>query len=345
MPQLPSAMTAIEIERPGGPEVLRAVERPVPEPGPGEVLVQVEAAGVNRPDLMQRLGKYPPPPGRVGHPGSRDRRDDRVRRGRREPMACRRSDLRARRGRRLRRVLCRSGDPVPADPGRPGRHRRGSDPGNVLHGVDQRLRARPAGRGGAPARPRGRQRHRHDRRFSSRARSARSCSRRQAPTTSARRAARSAPPSRSTTARRTSSRWSGAETSAAGVDVILDIVGGDYFARNIECLAMHGRLVQIGLMGGPKAELNLRAVLHRRLTITGSTLRARSVAEKGALAREVETHVWPLLAAGRVAPVIDRVFPLERGRRGPPASRVGRARRQDRARRSLGDRCSRRDVR
>jgi NADPH:quinone reductase len=101
------------------------------------------------------------------------------------------------------------------------------------------------------------------------------------------------------------------ETSAAGVNVILDIVGGEYFARNIECLAMNGRLVQIGLMGGAKTELNLTAVLQRRLTITGSTLRARSVAEKGALAREVETHVWPLLAAGRVAPVIDRVFPLD----------------------------------
>ncbi len=100
------------------------------------------------------------------------------------------------------------------------------------------------------------------------------------------------------------------ETSAAGVDVILDILGADYFARNIECLALNGRLLQIGLMSGARAEINLTAVLHRRLTITGSTLRARTVAEKGALAREVETHVWPLLAAGRVAPVIDRVFPL-----------------------------------
>jgi putative PIG3 family NAD(P)H quinone oxidoreductase len=101
-----------------------------------------------------------------------------------------------------------------------------------------------------------------------------------------------------------------AETSGAGVDVILDIVGGDYLARNVRCLAMNGRLVQIGLMGGAAAEIDLRAILDRRLTITGSTLRARSVAEKGALAREVETHVWPLLSAGRVAPVIDRVFPL-----------------------------------
>ena len=96
----------------------------------------------------------------------------------------------------------------------------------------------------------------------------------------------------------------------AGVDVVLDIVGGEYFSRNLACLAMNGRLVQIGLISGPRAEINLTAVLQRRLTITGSTLRARSVAEKGALAREVETHVWPLIAAGRVAPVIDRVFPL-----------------------------------
>ena len=156
-------MTAIEIERPGGPEVLRAVERPVPDPGPGEVLVQVEAAGVNRPDLMQRLGKYPPPPGASDIPGLEIAGTIVSVAERREPMACGRSDLRARLGRRLRGILCRSGDPVPADPGGPGRHRRGSDPGNVLHGVDQRLRARQAGRGGAPARPRRRQRHRHDR--------------------------------------------------------------------------------------------------------------------------------------------------------------------------------------
>jgi NADPH:quinone reductase-like Zn-dependent oxidoreductase len=100
------------------------------------------------------------------------------------------------------------------------------------------------------------------------------------------------------------------ETNGNGVDVILDIIGGDYFTRNIDCLAISGRLVQIGLLGGPTATVDLGRVMRRRLTITGSTLRVRTVEEKGALAREVELNVWPLLSAGRVAPVIDRTFPL-----------------------------------
>jgi len=101
-----------------------------------------------------------------------------------------------------------------------------------------------------------------------------------------------------------------AATSGAGVDVVLDIIGGEYFERNVESLALNGRLIQIGLLGGNRAYLDLTRVLHRRLTITGSTLRARTVEEKGTLARELEANVWPLLAAGRVAPIIDRVFPL-----------------------------------
>lgn len=100
------------------------------------------------------------------------------------------------------------------------------------------------------------------------------------------------------------------QTKGRGVDVILDIVGGEYLHRNIESLAMNGRLVQIGLIGGAKAQINLTAILQRRLTLTGSTLRARTVEEKGALATEVEAHVWPLLAAGTVAPVVHAVFPL-----------------------------------
>ena len=99
-------------------------------------------------------------------------------------------------------------------------------------------------------------------------------------------------------------------TDAKGVDVILDIVGGDYLQRNIECLAMHGRLIQIGLLGSARAEINLRPIMHKRLTITGSTLRTRSVEEKGAIARELEARVWPLLASRQVAPIIDRTLPL-----------------------------------
>ena len=99
-------------------------------------------------------------------------------------------------------------------------------------------------------------------------------------------------------------------TDGRGVDEILDIIGGEYLPRNIQCLAVDGRLVQIGLIGGSRAQIDLRAVLQKRLTLTGSTLRARPVEEKGRLAAEVERHVWPLLASGAVRPVIHRTFPL-----------------------------------
>ena len=103
-----------------------------------------------------------------------------------------------------------------------------------------------------------------------------------------------------------------AATAGRGVDVVLDIVGGDYLPRNLECLRMEGRLVQIGLIGGSRASLDLRAVLQKRLTITGSTLRPRSAAEKGAIARDLERRVWPLLARGEVRPIVHGTFPLER---------------------------------
>jgi NADPH2:quinone reductase len=303
-------MKAIEIEHPGGPEVLRMVERPVPEPGPGELLIRVEAAGVNRPDVMQRLGKYPPPPGASDIPGleiagtivsaAADARrwnvDDRI---------C----ALVPGGGYAEYCVAPAVQCLPI-PGGLDAVAAGAIPETfftVWTNVFERGRLAAGERllvhGGASGIG-----------------------------TTAIQLARAFGAIVFATAgsddKCAACRALGAaiainyrtqdfvemvrtETSAAGVNVILDIVGGEYFARNIECLAMNGRLVQIGLMGGAKAELNLTAVLQRRLTITGSTLRARSVAEKGALAREVETHVWPLLAAGRVAPVIDRVFPLD----------------------------------
>ena len=101
-------------------------------------------------------------------------------------------------------------------------------------------------------------------------------------------------------------------TRGAGVDVILDIVGGDYLPRNLDCLRLNGRLVQIGLMAGNRASINLTPVLYKRLTITGSTLRARTPDEKGEIARAVETSVWPLLARREVRPIIHATFPLDR---------------------------------
>jgi len=99
-------------------------------------------------------------------------------------------------------------------------------------------------------------------------------------------------------------------TNRRGVDLILDIVGGDYVARNIEALATDGRLVQIGLLGSYKAQVNLIALMQRRVTLTGSTLRARSIAEKGAIAAALRRHVWPLFESGTVTPVIHATFPL-----------------------------------
>jgi len=101
-------------------------------------------------------------------------------------------------------------------------------------------------------------------------------------------------------------------TTGEGVDVILDIVGGDYLPRNLDCLRLHGRLVQIGLIGGSRATIDLRVVLQKRLTLIGSTLRARTAAEKGAIARDLERAVWPLLDRGDVRPIVHAEFPLER---------------------------------
>ena len=101
-------------------------------------------------------------------------------------------------------------------------------------------------------------------------------------------------------------------TGGEGVDVVLDIIGGDYLPRNLECLRLNGRLVQIGLIAGSKSTLDLRPVLQRRLTITGSTLRPRTVAEKGAIARALEREVWPLLERGAVRPIVHGSFPFDR---------------------------------
>jgi putative PIG3 family NAD(P)H quinone oxidoreductase len=99
-------------------------------------------------------------------------------------------------------------------------------------------------------------------------------------------------------------------TGGKGVDVVLDMVGGDYFPRNMDALAMDGRLVSIAVLNGVKATINILTLMQRRLTLTGSTLRTRPVAEKGAIATALRRHVWPLLEAGTVSPVIHATFPL-----------------------------------
>jgi NADPH:quinone reductase len=309
MPQPPAPMTAIGISRPGGPEVLQAVERPIPEPATGEVLVRVEAAGVNRPDVMQRLGKYPPPPGASDIPGLEIAGTI---------VAVAPDVSRWQAGDRICALVAGGGYaeycaapavqclPIPQGMEAVAAGAIPETFFTVWTNVFERGRLAAGERllvhGGASGI--GTTALQLARAFGAvvfaTAGSDGKCD-----------ACRSLGAAVAINYRTQDFLdVVRAETSGAGVDVILDIVGGGYLARNLGCLATNGRLVQIGLMGGATAEINLRPVLDRRLTITGSTLRARSVAEKGALAREVETHVWPLLAAGRVAPIIDRVFPL-----------------------------------
>src|SRR5262249_8860697 len=101
-------------------------------------------------------------------------------------------------------------------------------------------------------------------------------------------------------------------TGGEGVDVVLDIIGGEYLQRNLACLRLNGRLVQIGLMSGSRSAVDLRPLLQKRLTITGSTLRARTPEEKGAIARALGANVWPLLERGEVRPIVHATFPLDR---------------------------------
>lgn len=302
-------MIAIEIAGAGGPDVLRAVERPVPLLADGEVLIRVEAAGVNRPDVMQRLGKYPPPPGASDIPGLEVAGTI---------SAVGNLVTRWKIGDRVCALVAGGGyaefcaAPAPQCLPIPG----GMDATaaaavpETFFTVWTNLFQRAGLRAGEHVLIHGG--------TSGIGTTAIQLARALGATVWATSGSR---------AKCEACLRLGAEvaidyrtqdfvalvhdrTDGGGVDVILDIIGGEYLQRNLDCLAMNGRLVQIGLIGGARAQINLTPILQRRLTITGSTLRARTVEEKGALARDVEAHVWPLLASGVVAPVIDRVFPL-----------------------------------
>jgi NADPH2:quinone reductase len=301
-------MRAIDIPRPGGPEVLRLVDRPVPTAGPGEVLVRVEAAGVNRPDILQRLGQYPPPPGVSDLPGLEIAGTvvavgPEVSRWREGDTVC----ALVAGGGYAEYCVAPAPQALPLPHGfRPrdaaaipetfftvwtnlferGRltegetvliHGGSSGIGTTAIQLARAFGATVLATAGADAKCAACERL-----------GARAINYRTADFVQVVREA----------------------TGARGADVVLDIVGGHYLQRNIECLAMHGRLIQIGLLGSSRAEINLRPVMQKRLTITGSTLRTRSVEEKGAIARALEARVWPLLASRQVAPVIDRTLPL-----------------------------------
>ncbi|WP_104020369.1 NAD(P)H-quinone oxidoreductase [Roseovarius nitratireducens] len=300
-------MTAVEIAEPGGPDVLRATTRPVPEPATDEVLIRLKWAGVNRPDALQRAGMYAPPPGASDLPGLE---------GAGEIVACGAgvSDLAV--GDKVCALLPGGGYaqyvttpaahclPVPAGM----ELREAACLPETFFTVWSNVFGRGALKGGERFLVHGgssgigttaiQLAHAFGARVFATAGSAEKC----------------AVCERLGAERAINYReedFVEVLRAEGGADLILDMVGGDYLPRNVKALADDGRLVQIAFLQGPKVELNFAQVMMRRLTITGSTLRPQSDLAKARIAEGLRTHVWPLIEAGRVAPVMDSEFPLE----------------------------------
>jgi len=305
---LPERMTAIEIREPGGPEVLVPATRPVPQPGPGEVLVRVAAAGVNRPDVLQRQGAYPPPPGASDIPGLEIA-------GRVVALGPEAEGVGL--GDAVTALVTGGGYaeycaapaaqclPVPealdavAAAALPETFftvwsnvfdRAGLRAGEsfLVHGGSSGIGTTAiqlATALGATV-------------FAT-AGSAEKC-----------RACEALGAARAINYRGEDFVAVVKEATDGGVDVILDMVGGDYIQRDIKALAPDGRLVFIAFLGGSTAEIDFLPVMLKRLSITGSTLRARSVAFKAAIAQSLRSQVWPLIEAGKVKPIVHKTFPL-----------------------------------
>jgi putative PIG3 family NAD(P)H quinone oxidoreductase len=302
-------MKAIEISQPGGPEVLVPVDRPMPSIGPDDVLVRVAAAGVNRPDILQRQGRYPPPPGVTDIPGLEIA-------GTIDSVGANVTAWRA--GDRVCALVSGGGYaefcavPAPqcllAPRGMSVTHAAAIpettftvwtnvfERGRLTSGESILIHGGSSGIGTTAiqlARATGA-------RVFATAGSADKCA-----------ACEALGAEKAINYRETDFVAAiKAITSGRGVDVVLDMVAGDYVQRNIEVLAMDGRLVMIGRQGGVKSEIDVMPILRKRLVLTGSTLRTRSVEEKGALARAVHQHVWPLFESGKVHVIVHRTFPL-----------------------------------
>ena len=309
MTTIPDTMTAIGIATPGGPEALKPETRPVPKPGNGEVLVKLKAAGVNRPDVMQRQGRYPPPPGASDIPGLEIAG---------EVVALGQGVSRYKIGDRVCALVPGGGYaeycavhetnalPIPDGvsfveaAGIPETYftvwtnvfeRGGLKAGETIlvHGGTSGIGTTAimlAKAFGATV--------------MATAGSDDKC------------AACKKLGADHAINYRTQDFVAETRTATAGkgVDVILDMVGGDYAARNHDAAAIGGRIVQIAVQAGPKATVDLSRIMLKRLTHTGSTLRARPVADKAAIAQALRKNVWPLLAQGRCKPVVHATFPL-----------------------------------
>ena len=306
---VPKEMAVVEIAAPGGPEQLKPAMRPVPEPGAGEVLVRVAASGVNRPDVMQRQGRYPPPPGASDLPGMEiageivalgpqvaglaigDKITSLLPGGGYAAYAIAAAPLCMPVPKGLSMVEAaaipetfmtvwtnlferghvKSGDKVLIHGGTSGI-------GTAAIQLAAAFGARVYATAGS-------------------ADKARACERLGA-------------------ARGIDYKTEDfvavirEDTKGYGIDVTLDIVGGSYVQRNLDIAAVEGRVVTISMLGGSRAEINLNTILPKRLTLTGSTLRSRTVAQKAAVADAVRHNVWPLFESKRVHPVIFKTFPL-----------------------------------
>ncbi len=305
---LPATMKAIEIRKPGGPEVLELGELARPEPGLGEILIRVSAAGVNRPDTFQRMGLYPPPPGAPNTPGLEVAG---------EVVAIGPGVTRWKAGDRVCALvggggyaefcLAHEAHALPVPKGLSEIEAAGLPETifTVWTNVFERGALKPGEtflvHGGTSG--------------------IGTTAIQLALAFGARVIATAGSADKCATCVKL-----GAEainyrdqdfvaeamklTGERGVDVILDMVGGDYIQRNISIAAPDGRIVSIAFLRGPKAEVNFMPVMTKRLTLTGSTLRPRSNEEKAALARAIEANVWPLIETGRMKAIIDTTFPL-----------------------------------
>lgn len=310
---VPTTMTAIEIRQPGGPDVLVPTSRPVPEPGSGEVLIRVVAAGVNRPDVLQRQGGYAPPPGASDIPGL-EVAGEVVALG----AALGESADKHHIGDRVMALVAGGGyaeycaapaaqclsipkglDMIEAA-AMPETYftvwSNVFDRGRLKAGESILIHGGSSGIGTTAIQL--------ARAFGARvfatAGSAEKCA--ACEKLGAERAINYRDEDFVTVVRDA--------TEGTGVDVILDMVGGDYIGRNIKALAPDGRLCQIAFLGGSKVELNFLPVMLKRLTLTGSTLRPRPVAFKAAIARSLAEKVWPLVEKGDVKPIIHKTLPL-----------------------------------
>ncbi len=309
MTDIPQTMIAIGIATPGGPEMLKPQTRPVPQPSAGEILVAVAAAGVNRPDVLQRQGGYNPPPGASDIPGL-EIAGTVVARGDgagRFALGDRVCGLVAGGGYAEYAVVHES-NALPAPAGL-SLTEAGAIPetfftvwtnvfqrGRLQAGESFLVHGGSSGIGTAAiqlAKAFGAT-------VLATAGSEEKC-----------RACRDLGADHAINYRTEDFVAAAkAATDGKGVDLILDMVGGDYIDRNYETAADQGRIVQIAFLNGPKATVNFSRLMLKRLVHTGSTLRPRTVAEKAAIAAELQARVWPLLEAGRCKPLINATFPL-----------------------------------